>query len=233
MRMWLSEILAPAILLRHIACFLLVAAVAMPGLFLLRVIALASGLVAILLFGFVAWDPAGLFWSVLLVAVLVVRLVLQWQRGPGKPFLPEERLFHEKVVPSLSPAQARKLLSAGQWRDVAAGTVLVRQGEITPELCFLARGSVDVLVDGERIAELHPGSLIGELGIATGDPAAATALCASPVRYLGFESARLYSHLDRYGDLQDAIELAVQRSLREKIHRQNFLAARAAGTARP
>jgi hypothetical protein len=53
------------------------------------------------------------------------------------------------------------------------------------------------------------------------------------VRYLGFESARLYSELDRYRDLQDAIEFAVQRSLREKIHRQNFVTAHMAGTARP
>jgi len=231
--MSLHEILAPEMLLRHAAFLLLVVAVAMPAMLWLRILALASGLVWLVLFGILAFDPVGFFWSLLLVAVLAVRLALQWQRGPGKPFLPEERLFHEKVVPSLSPARARRLLSIGQWRDVAAGTMLVRQGEITAELCFLARGTVDVLVEGKRIAELRPGSLIGELGIATGEPAAATAICASPVRYLGFESARLYSELDRYRDLQDAIESAVQRSLREKIHRQNFVTAHMAGSARP
>jgi CRP-like cAMP-binding protein len=231
--MWLHEILAPEMLLRHLALFLLVAAMAMPGLFLLRIFALASGLVSAFLTGFVTYDPAGLFWSLLLVAVLAVQLALHWRRDAGKPLLPEERLFHEKIVPSLSLAQTRKLLAVGQWRDVAAGTVLTRQGEITPELCFLARGAVDILVDGERVAEVRPGSLIGEIGIATGDPATATAVCTSAVRYLGFESGRLYAFLDRHGDLQDAIELAVQRSLREKIHRQNFAAAHVAGTARP
>jgi CRP-like cAMP-binding protein len=231
--MWLYEILAPEVLLRHVAMFLLVAAFAMPNALLLRGFALASGIVSIALAGFVVHDPVGLFWSVLLVAVLVVQIVLHLRRDHGKPLSPEERLFHEKVVPSLSPAQVRKLLAAGQWRDVAAGTVLTRQGEITPELCFLARGTVDILVDGERVAEVRPGSLIGEIGIATGDPATATAVCASPIRYLGFESGHLYSYLDRHADLQDAIELAVQRSLREKIHRQNFAAAHVAGTARP
>lgn len=231
--MWLHDILDPGSLLRHVAFFLLVAAMAMPGIFLIRAFALASGLVSVLLAGFVAYDPVGLFWSLLLVAMLAVQIALHWQRDRGKPLLPEERLFHEKVVPSLSPAQTRKLLAAGQWRDVAAGTVLTREGEITPELCFIARGTVDILVDGERVAEVRPGSLIGEIGIATGDPATATAVCASPVRYLGFESGRLYAFLDRHPELQDAIELAVQRSLREKIHRQNFAAAHVAGTARP
>jgi CRP-like cAMP-binding protein len=231
--MWLQEILAPDVLLRHVAFVLLIAALAMPSLFLIRVFALASGLVSALLAGFVTADAVGLFWSILLVAVVAIQLVLHWQRGSGRPLLPEERLFHEKVVPSLSPAQTRRLLAAGQWRDVAAGTVLTREGEITPELCFVARGTVDVLVDGERVAEVRPGSLIGEIGIATGDPATAMAVCASPVRYLGFESGHLYAFLDRHNDLQDAIELAVQRSLREKIHRQNFAAAHVAGIARP
>jgi hypothetical protein len=53
------------------------------------------------------------------------------------------------------------------------------------------------------------------------------------VRYLGFEMGHLYGVLDRHRELQDAVELAIQRSLREKIHRQNFAAAHAAGRAAP
>jgi hypothetical protein len=45
------------------------------------------------------------------------------------------------------------------------------------------------------------------------------------VRYLGFQTARLYRLLDAHQDLQDAVELAVQRSLREKLLRSNVRAA--------
>ncbi len=233
MLMWIYEVLAPEVLFRHIALFLLVAAMAMPSALLLWLFALASGIVSIVVATAIAYDPVGLFWSILLVGVILVQLALYFRHDKRRPLLPEERLFHERIVPSLSIAQVRKLLEAGQWRDVAAGSVLTRQGEITPELCFVARGTVDILVDERRVADCQPGSLIGEIGVSTGDPATATAVCASPVRYLGFEAGRLYAFLDRHIDLQDAIELAIQRSLREKIHRQNSAAAHVAGTAAP
>ena len=111
--------------------------------------------------------------------------------------------------------------------------MLTREGEVTPELCFLARGIIDVLVDGERVTEMRPGSLVGELGLVTGQPAAATAVCATPARYLGFESSRLIAILDRHADLQDAIELAIQKSLRGKIHRGIPPVAHIAGIAAP
>src|SRR6476620_10558608 len=49
MLMWVYEILAPAVLFRHIALFLLVVAMAMPTALMLRFVALASGIVALIL----------------------------------------------------------------------------------------------------------------------------------------------------------------------------------------
>ena len=111
--LWLYDFLTPAVLLRHLALFLLVAAMAMPTVLLLRVVALASGIVAIVLSGFVAYDPAGLFWAVLFVVVIVRQDGAARRRHRGRPLAPEERLFHEKVVPSLvagadAPADRRR-----------------------------------------------------------------------------------------------------------------------------
>jgi CRP-like cAMP-binding protein len=233
MLMWLYEILAPEVLFRHIALFLLVVAMAMPTVLMLRIVALAAGIVALILATVIAYEPAILFWSLLFVAVTLVQLFLYYRHHRGRPLTPEHRQFHERVVPSLTPAQTRRLIEAGQWRDVAAGTTLTRQGEIVGELCFISRGLVEIMVDDEKIAECNAGSLVGEIGVSTGDPATATAVCASPVRYLSFDTGRLYGVLDRHTELQDALELAIQRSLREKIHRQNFAAAHTAGGAAP
>ena len=229
--MWLYEILAPEVLFRHIALFLLVVAMAMPTILMLRLVALAAGVVALILTTFFAYDATILFWTFLFVAVIMVQLLLYYRHHRGRPLSAEERLFHEKVVPSLTPAQTRRLLEAGQWRDVAAGTTLTRQGEIVTELCFISRGLVEIMVDDEKIAECKAGNLVGEIGVSTGDPATATAVCASPVRYLSFDTGRLYGVLDRHTELQDALELAIQRSLRDKIHRQNFAAAHTGGAA--
>src|SRR4029079_7949524 len=137
--------------------------------------------------------------------------------------------FQQRIVPSLTGAQTRRLIRAGQWREVAAGATLTREGEIVRELCFVARGVVDIIVGGTKVAEVVSGALIGELGLSTGEAATATAICASPVRYLAFDADRLGGLLDRNGDLQDAIDLAIHRSLRQKLARQNLATARIRG----
>jgi CRP-like cAMP-binding protein len=231
MQSWLGELLAPEALLRHLSFLLLVLAMALPTVAWLRVFALASGIVAIVSATLVFHDPVGLIWAIALVAVLAARIILQSLHAAEEALNPEERLFQQRVVPSLTGAQTRRLVKAGQWREVAAGTVLTRQGEIIRELCFVARGLVDIMVDGHKIGEVVSGTLIGELGLSTGEAAKATAVCASPVRYLAFETDRLFGLLDRNADLQDAIDLAIHRSLREKLLRQNFAAAHMRGAA--
>jgi CRP-like cAMP-binding protein len=89
---------------------------------------------------------------------------------------------------------------------------------------------VDIVVDGRKVAECGPGSLVGEIGMSTGTPATATAVCATPVRYLSFEAQRLYRLLDSHVDLQDAVELAIEKSLSEKLSRSNVAVAHAAET---
>ena len=225
MSLWFHELLAPGALARHIALFLVVVALAMPTVGLVRIMALVAGGVGVALSAFVAYDPVGLFWWPLLVVVALVRMTMASSSRLGGPLTGEERLFHQSAVPTLSAGQVRRLLDIGRWREVIAGTLLTRAGELVNELCFITRGQVDIVVDGKKVAECGPGTLVGEIGMSTGDPATATAVCATPVRYLSFEAQRLYRLLDSHVDLQDAIELAVERSLGDKLRRSNVAAA--------
>jgi hypothetical protein len=225
MSLWLTQVLDPGVLLRHVAMFLVVAAIAMPTAGLIRWLALAAGVVGIAGSSFVAYDGSGLFWWVLLAIVAVVRIGLATGWRIGAPLSREEEMFHERAVPQLKAGQVRRLLAVGRWREVVAGTTLTRAGERVGELCFIVRGEVDIVVDGKKVTDCGPGSLIGEIGLSTGDAATATTVCATPVRYLGFDVLRLYRLLDSHADLQDAVELAIERSLRDKLHRSNMAAA--------
>jgi CRP-like cAMP-binding protein len=227
MSLWLTEVLAPETLYRHVALFLVVVALAMPTLNLVRWTALVAGVAGALLAAFVARDPIDFFWWGLLVVVTLVRIAFSVSRRPGRPLTAEEQMFRDRAVPMLSPGQVRRLLDVGRWREVMAGTTLTRAGERVAELGFIVRGQVDIVVDGHKVAECGPGSLVGEVGMSTGESATATAVCATPVRYLSFEAARLYRLLDSHADLQDAVELAIEKSLSEKLHRSNLAAAHA------
>jgi CRP-like cAMP-binding protein len=224
MSLWLTELFAPDTLYRHVALFLVVVALAMPTLTLVRWMALVAAIAGAVLATW-AGDPIGFFWWGLLIIVTLARLAFGVGRRPGRSLTGEERIFHERAVPGLSRGQVRRLLDVGRWREVIAGTTLTRAGERVTELGFISRGQVDIVVDGKKVAECGPGSLVGEIGMSTGDLATATAVCATPVRYLSFEAARLYRLLDGHVELQDAVELAIEKSLREKLHRSNLAAA--------
>jgi len=225
MSLWLTDFFAPDALLLHLALFLVVIAVAMPSITLVRWFTLAAGVVGFVTTAVVAPSPGdALLWA-LLVVVAIVRLLLASNWRFGGRLTAEQQLFHERAVPGLNPGQVRKLLSVGRWREVVPGTVLTKSGERIAELCFVTRGQVDIVVEGKKVGEVTAGNLVGETGISTGEPAMATAVCATPVRYLGFDASRLYRLLDSHAELQDAVELAVERSLRDKLNRANLAAA--------
>ncbi len=226
MSMWLTQFFfSPQEVAWQFGLFGVVVALAMPTITVVRIAALIAAAVGIVLSATYAGDPVGVFWWSVLAIVVLVRMVVARGRGFGGHLNAEEQLFHTQVVPDLSASQVRQLLAVGRWRDVVAGTALTRGGQAVSELCFVTRGQVDILVDGKRVAECGPGTLVGEVGISTGEPATATAICATPVRYLAFEAKRLYRLLDSHVQLQDAIELAIEKSLREKLNRSNLVAA--------
>jgi Cyclic nucleotide-binding domain len=232
MSLWLTQVLDPGMLLRHIAMFLVVAAVAMPAIGLVRWLGLAAGIVGIVGASVIAYDPGNLFWWILLAIVAVLRIGFATGWRVGAPLSRDEEMFHQRIVPELNAGHVRLLLTAGRWREVVPGTALTRAGERIVELCFIARGQVDIVVDGKKVGDSGAGTLIGEAGLSTGDVATADAICSTSVRYLGFDATRLYRLLDNHEDLQDAIELAIERSLRDKLHRSNMAAAHPGQPAR-
>ncbi len=67
-------------------------------------------------------------------------------------------------------------------RKVAAGEVLVRQGEAGDELFLLLDGVLGVEVDGERLAELGPGAVVGERALLEGGLRTSTLHALTPCK---------------------------------------------------
>jgi hypothetical protein len=67
-------------------------------------------------------------------------------------------------------------------RTLDAGECLITQGEQGQELFLILDGVVDVEVDGEEVAELGPGTLIGELALLEGGVRTASVYATTPVR---------------------------------------------------
>jgi CRP-like cAMP-binding protein len=67
-------------------------------------------------------------------------------------------------------------------RSLDAGEALVQQGEEGRELFLLLDGIVDVEVDGDEVAEIGPGALLGERALLEGGKRTASVWATTPVR---------------------------------------------------
>ena len=206
--------------LGHAGYVLLIVSMLMTRITWLRVLAIASGVLEGS-FYLVNNDPVSLFWEGIFVLTNVAQLAIAAYRNQMARFSADERAFYEIAVPTLEPAEARRLLHAGRWIDAAPGTVLAREGEPVPDLAFLVAGEVDIVVGSQVVGQCGPGSFVGEISVSTGGPASATATARTAVRYLAFERVFLRGLLDGSGEIGRAVELAFRHGLRDKLMRTN------------
>jgi CRP/FNR family transcriptional regulator, cyclic AMP receptor protein len=60
----------------------------------------------------------------------------------------------------------------------------MKEGDYSTELIGIQEGTADVLRDGETIASLGKGDVIGEMGLLTREPRNASVMATSPMRVM-------------------------------------------------
>jgi hypothetical protein len=106
--------------------------------------------------------------------------------GEGTPWGGED----SPVVVTAVESELERELSASIMREGAtpsrrkleAGEALVQQGEEGQELFLLLDGVLDVEIDGEVVAQVGPGAILGERALLEGGTRTATLRAASPGR---------------------------------------------------
>lgn len=89
--------------------------------------------------------------------------------------------------------------------DLSEPTEIVRQGEPSNDLYVVLEGTLAVIKDGARVAELGPKKTFGELGVLDGEPRAATVKSDGPVRLLRIPRGELEALLDESPELARGI----------------------------
>jgi CRP-like cAMP-binding protein len=98
---------------------------------------------------------------------------------PVVPGLPKIPLFS-----SLASERLQRLIETVQVRDVAAGTVLVKQGDRGGSLFVIVSGTVRILVGEREVARLSDGEFFGEQAILTDFPRTATVVAETAVQLI-------------------------------------------------
>jgi CRP/FNR family transcriptional regulator, cyclic AMP receptor protein len=94
------------------------------------------------------------------------------------------RLKAIPIFSNLSDEEAKRLAAFATETSVADGQILMKQGDYSTELIGIEEGTADVIRDGEKIASLKEGDLIGEMGLLEREPRNADVIATSPMRVM-------------------------------------------------
>jgi CRP-like cAMP-binding protein len=120
-----------------------------------------------------------------------------------------------------SKRDLRRIAALADERDVAAGTELIREGEPGSEFYVVVEGEVEVRRRGRRVAQLGPGSFVGEIALLSRSPRTATVVATTPLRVLAITGRDFVALLDSLPELW----LKVARTLADRVDADEALDA--------
>jgi len=206
-------------LLVHLSCFLTLASFWVRDILWLRLFSIASSLVWI---GYMASGDgrligASLFWNLVFITINSIRIAQLVLERRGVRLSDEEVDLREHLFPHLEPHEFARLLSAGRWHDLAAGEILLCEGDPPASIFLLTRGELSVAKGDRVVARFGPPRFAGELSYLSGSPANATVTAVAPSRCLVWGKDALTRLFRSHPSLQFALHAVMTLDVTHKL----------------
>lgn len=215
----------------HFQYLLLVVAMLPARLVRVRIGVAAAALAGILATGLFSFQPAALFWNVMLLLVNLVLLLQFMRSNAAVRFTADEEPMLAALLNGLPRARARHFLDQGFWLTGKPGEALIRETEPVTHLFYIADGEARVTSGGKSVGRLGAGDLIGEVTVLSGETASATVTLTRAARIWCAPANTLRLYLDAHHDVRHAVEMSFSAALRHKLQEMNRAVAEAGGLA--
>ena len=116
----------------------------------------------------------------------------------------EQKLKSIPMFGSLDKGELRRLAQATDEIDVPEGKELLHQGEFAYEFMVIQDGRAEVTRDGEHVADLGPGDVLGEIAALERGKRNATVVARSPMSLAvmtAHEMRQLASSIPEFGEM--------------------------------
>jgi CRP-like cAMP-binding protein len=220
----------PGALLMQFGFLMLGIAVVAPRLGHVRLLIGAAAL-AWLIAAILARDGLSLAWSGVLLALCLAMSGRGLWTNAMVRFSDDEKKMYETLFSDLPRSRARHLFDQGLWLTGKEGDTLTYEGALVSHLYYLAEGEARVLYQGQQVGLCHPGDLIGELTVLSGENASATVILTTPARFWCAPAEDLRPYVDTHEDVRRALEHGFATVMKAKLRASNQAMVAAAGTA--
>lgn len=124
------------------------------------------------------------------------------------------------------PNTLREIGASGEPVTAEAGAVLTEQGSVGREAFVVVSGQVQVLVNGQEVAVVGPGSVLGEMALVDLRPRSATLVASTDCELIAFESRR-------FRDIVDGLSPEARSRLEQRNERFRSANSTIAAEGRP
>ena len=150
------------------------------------------------------WLPIG--WNAIFVMVNIYHIsVLLYEKRPVQMDDKNTELYNT-LFKELTPVEYLKISKAACWKNYQPNDVLIRQQHLVPDLILIYNGTIDVEVDGNKVAELRDGQFVGEMSFLTEKSATATCVVKHPTECLVWKQQEFKDLLKRNPSLYFTIQ---------------------------
>jgi hypothetical protein len=152
----------------------------------------------------VLWPP--ILWALVFTAINLYQIARIYSERRPVVLSADEQKLYDIGFRSLRPREFVSLSLVGEWKNAEAGEKVVTEGEPVSSLCIPSTGSAEVRKQGERIAALRPGQIIGTAMALTGDPSPVEVTFTEPARYMRWSLPSLRRFIDKRPDLRVTLQ---------------------------
>lgn len=216
----------------HLSYLLIAISYWLTDIFWLRVVAVVGLSLEIVYFLLSGGDlRAGIGWDLVFIAINLFQ-IYRLVKDRLSLRLPEpDRELLRSVLVGLDDARIARLLVAGEFSDILAGTTLAQENEPLDRLFFLCAGRVRVTIAGRDVSQLEKGNFVGEVAFLTERPATATVVAETDLRVLAFDRGKLNRFFRDETEVAGIIYQLMGRELASKIKVSNTLLSAASSQA--
>ena len=157
------------------------------------------------------WIPIG--WNFVFVGLNLYHIaVIIYEKRPIK-MAPKDKELYETLFKDLSPVEYLKISKVAQWKTFKSGETIIRQEHLVPDLILIYNGTVDVVVENKKVAELKDGQIVGEMSFLTEKTATATCIVKHNTECLVWKQPEFKELLKRNPSLYYTIQSLLSNQL--------------------
>ncbi len=208
-----------ALIAGHLAFGLIAFSFLVKDILWLRVVSILASLFSVFYNYVIPDQPMWLAinWNIVFVLVNLYHIaVIIYEKRPIK-MAPKDKELYETLFKELTPVEYLKISKAAIWKTFKAGEFITKQTHLVPDLVLIYNGTIDVAVDGKKVAQLKDGQFVGEMSFLTEKSATATCIVKHPCECLVWKQREFKELLKRnpslYFTLQTLLSAQVSNNL--------------------